>query len=98
MGEEERILKNTFTMKVTQLEKVVDEGGKENLKVTDTKYVKMRAKEVEEQLYFDRAAGINRPVQVVSMEPTKFQINVLYVRADGKMAYAYVVKEDSNGD
>ena len=49
-------------MKVTQLEKVEDENGKQNLKVTDSKWVKCNAKDFEESVYFDRAAGIEHKV------------------------------------
>lgn len=93
MGEQ-RILKNNFLLKVTQLEKVVDEEGKENLKVMDSKWVKTKAREFEESLYFDRAAGIEHTIKIVSEAPEKFQVNTIYVRADGKQAWVYVVKED----
>ena len=97
MGEQ-RILKNTFLMKVTQLEKVVDDEGKENLKVIDSKWVKTRAREFEESMYFDRAAGIDHKIEVVYEAPEKFQVNTIYIRADGKQAYVYVVKEDEDND
>ena len=93
---EQRILKNNFLMKVTQLEKVEDENGKQNLKVTDSKWVKCNAKDFEESVYFDRAAGIEHKVQVVTQAPEKFQFNTVYISADGKQAYTYILKEDED--
>lgn len=93
MGEK-RILKSNFLMKITQLEKIRDEDGNENLKVRDSKWVKMRARDFEESLYFDRAEGINHKTEIVLTAPENFQINVIYIRADGKQAYTYILKED----
>lgn len=97
MGEQ-RILKSNFLLKVTQLEKVVDEEGKENLKVTDSKWVKTKAREFEESLYFDRVAGIEHTIKIVSGAPEKFQVNTIYILADGKRAWVYIMKEgEDNG-
>lgn len=91
---EERILKSNFLMKVTQLEKIVDEDNKEHLKVSDTKWIKVRAKEFEESLYFDRIEGKNHKILIVTSEPDKFQLNTVYIRADGKRAWTYIEKEN----
>lgn len=54
----------------------------------------MRARDFEESLYFDRAEGINHKTEIVSAAPENFQFNVIYIRADGKQAYTYILKED----
>lgn len=89
----ERILKNTFLLKVTTLEKIEDKDGKTNLKVIDSKWVKTSAREFEESYYFDRAEGISHLIKIVAAAPEEFQIGTTYIRADGKQAYVYVIKE-----
>ena len=87
-------MKSNFLLKVTQLEKVVDEEGKENLKVTNSKWVKTKAREFEKSLYFDRAEGVEHIIKIVSEAPVEFQVNTIYILADGKRAWVYVIKED----
>lgn len=76
------------------LEKVVGEDGKENLKVTSVENVKMQAKEFEDSMRETRGKGILPKLQLVAAEPEQFQINTVYIRADGKRVWVNVLKEN----
>lgn len=80
-------------MKVTKLKKEVVDGT-ENLKVVDSIWVKTKRKDFEESLFFDSQEGINHDIRLVTAPPEKFQINTIYVLADGKRVYVYVLDEE----
>lgn len=80
-------------LKITKVEKVVDEGGKEHLIVLDSNWVNVSNKDFRESL--------SKPatrIEFCSSVPARFQLNTLYVRADRKAAWAYVLKEEENSD
>lgn len=80
-------------LKITKVEKVVDEGGKEHLIVLDSNWFTVSNKDLRESL-----ANPSTRVEFCSAAPTRFQLNTLYVRADRKVAWAYVLKEEENSD
>lgn len=84
-----RFTKSHFTMKITTL-KESDEG----LKVVKTEKVNARGSDFQRSLIQCEAAGIPRKVELVEKEPTNFQVNVLYVRLDGKYVWTYIREED----
>lgn len=91
-----RIVKSKILMKLTVLENVEDVDGKSSLKVIDSKIFKMSGKEFRMSLAQDEAAGIKHTVEIVNEAPEKFQINVIYILADGRKAWAYTMKDDLN--
>lgn len=80
-------------LKITKVEKIVDEGGKEHLIVFDSNWFTISNKDFRESL-----ANPSTRVEFCSAAPTRFQLNTLYVRADRKAAWAYVLKEEENSD
>lgn len=89
----EDIIKSSARMKITALEKVEDAEGGTSLKVTDSKWVKVRGKEIRESLAEDREAGIEHSIEIVDEAPDKFQLNTLYILRDGKVLWTFVEKE-----
>lgn len=87
------IVKSKILMNVIELEKVEDEDGVSSLKIVDTHMFKMSGKEFRVNLEEDRLAGIKHTVQIVYDKPEKFQINGIYILADGRKAWAYVKRE-----
>lgn len=86
------IVGSKILMSVTMLEKVEDEEGKSSLKVIDNKLFKMSGKEFRVSLEEDRLAGVKHTVEIVNEKPKQFQINGIYILADGKKAWAYAEK------
>ncbi len=84
-----RFTKAHFTMEITTL-KEVDEG----LKVVKTEKVNARGSDFQRSLIQCEAAGIPRKVELVEKKPTDFQVNVLYVRLDGKYVWTFIREED----
>ena len=82
-------------MSVTMLEKVEDENGNSSLKVIDNKLFKMSGKEFRVSLEQDRLSGVKHTVEIVNEKPKQFQINGIYILADGKKAWAYAEKKDN---
>ena len=81
-------LKSLFNLRVESFEKI-DNG----LKSIDVKWDKISRKEFEFELKKRIKAGKEQKVEICYAPPAKFQFNVIYVRADGRAAYVYVLKE-----
>lgn len=88
---EQQTLKSSFNMKVTLVQK--DEDGK--LRVIDEKWVKERKKNFLESLQEDRDNNINHTIEFVAGAPSRFVLNTIYIRHDGRQVYVYVEKEAS---
>ena len=81
-------------MNVTMLEKVEVEDGSTSLKVIDNQIFKMSGKEFRTTLEQDRLDGVKHKVEIVYEKPEKFQINGIYILADGKKAWAFAEKSN----
>ena len=92
-----RDFKNRFNLKISLFEKV-KEGDKESLKLINSKWVKVKAKEFEESLREEEAKGISHKIEKCSSAPVKFQFNTIYLRADGKVAWVFLLKEDNSNE
>ena len=86
------ILKSKVLMNLTLLEKIEDEEGGTTLKVVDNQTFKMSGKELRTSLEEDRFAGVKHTVEIVYEKPSKFQLNGIYILADGKKIWAYAQK------
>lgn len=93
MGEE-RLVKANFICTVTTVEKITDENGNEVLKVKESKNEKWRGKEFTDAMYADRVKDINHTIKIVNGKPNNFQLNVLYILADGTRMWIWVKEED----
>lgn len=89
MEENTRFTKAHFILKISTLRET-DEG----LKVVDTKRVNARGSDFQRSLIQCRAAGMPRKIEIVENEPINFQVNVLYVRVDGKYVWTWVKESD----
>lgn len=89
MDTTQRLTKAHFTLKATTL-KETDEG----LKVIKTEKIQLRCSEFQRSLVACHNAGMPRQVELVEKEPENFQVNVVYIRIDGKYAWVWT-KEDS---
>ena len=83
------IVKNQILVKLTLLKKEIDEEGKTKLKVTKSDFFKMSGKEFRNYLEIDRRAKVNLTVQVVNKKPEQFQLDGIYILANGKRAWLY---------
>ena len=88
------IVKNSILMNVTMLEKVEGEEGTTSLKVTGNKIFKMSGKQFRTDLELDRLDNVKHTVQIVSEKPKQFQVNAIYILADGKKAWVYVENKE----
>lgn len=88
------IVKAKILMSVTMLEKIEDEDGNSSLKVIGNKLFKMSGKEFRVSLEQDRLSGIKHTIEIVNEKPKQFQINGIYILADGKKAWAYAEKKN----
>lgn len=86
------IVKSKIRMSVTLLEKVEDENGGTSLKVTDNQIFNMSGKEFRVSLEQDRLAGVKHKVEIVYEKPEKFQLNGIYILADGRKAWTFTEK------
>lgn len=86
------IVKSKVLMSLTLLEKVEDEEGKTSLKIVDNQLFTMSGKELRTSLEEDDLAGVKHKVEIVNEKPTQFQINGIYILADGKKVWAYAQK------
>lgn len=86
------IVKSKVLMNVTLLEKVEDENGATSLKVINSQSFTMSGKEFKTSLEQDRLDGIKHKVEIVYEKPEKFQINGIYILADGKKAWTFAEK------
>ncbi len=80
------IIKGKARMKITVLDKN-DEGV---YKVVNEKWVTTSRKEIIDSWTEDYKNGIKHQFKIVNSKPEKFQVNVLYILADGKVLWAYV--------
>lgn len=88
------IVKSKIRLSITMLEKIEDENGNVSLKVTGSKIINMSGKEFKTNLEEDRLAGVKHKVEIVHEKPNKFQINGIYILADGKKAWVYTEKSN----
>lgn len=88
------IVKSKILIKVTKLKKVELEG-KISLKAVDNKTIKMSGKEFKKDLTADTLAGNKLTVEIVNEAPTQFQINAIYILANGQKAWIFV-KDNEN--
>lgn len=80
-------------LKITKVEKVIDEDKKEHLIVLDSNWVNVSNKDFRESL--------SKPatrIEFCSSAPARFQLNTLYVRADKKAAWVYILKEEESNE
>jgi hypothetical protein len=87
----ERVVKSNFLMKITSLKKT-DEG----YKVISSEWVKNRAKDFYESLEEDKKKGITHEIEIVAAAPINFQVNKIYVLANGKRAWVFIDKDTNN--
>ncbi len=90
------LVNSNFFLKVTELERqeTETEGEEIKFKVLGSYTNKCKRKDLQESFAEDQKKGIEHKVQIVSQEPQKFQLDTLYVRADKKFAWVYVVREN----
>ena len=82
-------LNNKFNLKISSFEK-----ENENLKLKSSEWIKTSRKSFEKDLVeYEEKNGIKIPIEVVNAPPAQFQFNHLYIRADGKNAYLFTLKE-----
>jgi hypothetical protein len=89
------IVKSKILVNVTMLEKIEDKDGITSLKVIGNKIFKMSGKEFRANLTEDENNKINHTIEIVNEKPKQFQINAIYILADGKKAWVYVEKPNS---
>ena len=100
MGEE-RLVKSKFLMSVTLMEEITDEEGNKKLKVKDQKDEWVKGKDFTRDMYEERVNDREPNIQIVNSKPENFQINVIYIRADGERMWVWVLddsKEESEGE
>ena len=90
------LLKSSFILTVTLMEKIEDEEGKSTLKVIDTINEKMSRADFIYDINEDAKAGIEHDIEIVTEKPTDFQINKIYILADGTRMWVYVQKDIEN--
>lgn len=78
----ERLFKANLQLRLKKFEKFVDEDGKIQLKLIDTIITKPGAKDVERFISKCSVEYVNEP-------PAQFNLNVLYIRKDGKVAWLF---------
>lgn len=81
-------LKSLFNLRVESFKKT--EKGLQSLGVV---WDKISRREFEFELEKRIKAGKEQKVEICYAPPAKFQFNVIYVRADGRAAYVYVLTE-----
>ena len=89
MGED-RLVKSSFFLTTTLMRREKDSEGKEVLKVVDSRTDKTRGKEFTRSMYDDRINGIEHTIRIVNSKPEQFQINVIYILADGTHMWVWV--------
>ena len=80
----ERIIKSKATLIVSYFEKTNDK-----LIRCDEITTRISGKEFMNSINEDREKGIDHKIEVVSEKPERFQMGVIYVRADGKMIWTH---------
>lgn len=89
-----RLVKSSFLMKVSLLEEndAASEDDKKALSIVDSQWIRMSGKEFEKSLKEDEENGTSHKIEVVSSEPQRFQVDVIYILRDGKKAWVYTMK------
>lgn len=90
------LLKSSFLITITLMEKVEDEEGNSTLKVIDTINEKMSRKNFIYDINEDERNGIEHEFEVVQEKPINFQINKIYILADGSRMWIYLKKDSPN--
>lgn len=86
-------IKNSFTLKV----KFYEQNGDE-VKLVNTQYSTERKKKIIDDIIdLENRKGIQMGIVRVGQEPNKVEFNKIYFRADGKMAWLYILKNPLNG-
>lgn len=93
MGED-RLVKSSFFLTTTLMKREKDSEGNEVLKVVDSRTDKARGKEFTRSMYDDRMNGIEHTIRIVNSKPEQFQINVIYILADGTRMWVWVEEKD----
>lgn len=85
------IVRGKIIVKMSLLEKsnIEDET---KLKVVNEKIIHMSGKEFRSSIEDDITNGIKHTVKIVNEKPEKFQINGIYILANGKRAWIYTEK------
>lgn len=81
-------LKRKFNMRIEVFQK-----NEEGLKSIEQKWEIVNRKNFLEDLKKEREKGNNIKIEICYAPPAAFQFNTMYVRADGKIAYTYLLKE-----
>lgn len=88
------LLKSSFLITITLMEKVEDEEGNSTLKVIDTISEKMSRTNFIYDINEDERNGIEHEFEIVQEKPTNFVLNKIYVLADGSRMWVYLEKEN----
>lgn len=92
------LLKSSFLITITLMEKVEDEEGNSTLKVIDTINEKMSRNNFIYDINEDERNGIKHEFEVVQEKPINFQINKIYILADGSRMWVYLKKDSPNSN
>lgn len=79
-----RVIKSKATLIVSYFEKNDDKLVKCH-EVT----IRIRGKEFMNSINEDKENGIDHKIEIVNEKPERFQMGVIYVRADGKMIWTH---------
>ena len=83
-------MKSKFNMKVTRLEEQEVEG-RNQLKVVNSEWIPVYKNEFKKSLNEEEAKGIFHSIEIITAPPIEFQVNTVYLRADGMAAYTYIM-------
>ena len=84
--------KDKMRMKITKVGKMKDENDKEILVVKNSNWIDVRGKDFRTSIN-DRNS---KQIEICSTAPARFQLNIVYVRADGKVAWTYILEDERN--
>jgi hypothetical protein len=88
-------LKANFKMKITHLEKVKDEKGKEILRELDNVWVNIKKKSFLDSVEQTRKNGIERQYHIVNSQPKgNIKVGDIYILADGSKAWLFNILVD----
>lgn len=88
------LLKSSFLITITLMEKVEDEEGNSTLKVIDTISEKMSRTNFIYDINEDERNGVEHEFEVVQEKPVNFVLNKIYILADGSRIWVYLEKEN----
>lgn len=83
-------MRSKFNMKITRLEEQEVEG-RNQLKVVNSEWIPIYKNEFKKSLKEEENKGINHSIEIITAPPTEFQVNTVYLRADGAAAYTYIM-------